>query len=153
MKPKTATSQTQVAALMPELRGHSLEQASISLTTILPEQFYTPAKDSHERWTGERSLMFAVLQEAVQSYLKYGHSTTQRGRRLFAETKAWFQNTDVDYVFSFESICVHLQLDPAYLRRGLEALILRSHSHPPLSRTTYRRTAVEKQRNRVSQVA
>ena len=54
---------------------------------LLPEQFYTPAQESHERWTGERGLMLAVLEEAVQSYLKYRNSTTRRGRRLFNRSR------------------------------------------------------------------
>ena len=111
---------------------------------LLPEQFYTPAQESHERWTGERGLMLAVLEEAVHSYLKYRNATTRRGRRLFAETQAWFWSDDQEYLFAFENICTYLQLDPNYVRRGLEgtAQLRLPRSNPQAAQLTYRHTTV-----------
>ena len=108
-----------LASILPEVSSD--ERAGI-VGEVLPEQFYTPAQESHERWTGERGLMLAVLEEAVHSYLKYRNSTTRRGRRLFAETQAWFWSDDQEYLFAFENICTYLQLDPNYVRRGLEGI-------------------------------
>ena len=111
---------------------------------LLPEQFFTPARESHERWTGERGLMLAVLEEAVHSYLKYRNSTTRRGRRLFAEAQAWFWSDDQEYLFAFENICTYLQLDPNYVRRGLEgtAQLRLLRSNPGAAQLTCRHTAV-----------
>jgi len=111
---------------------------------VLPEQFYTPAQESHERWTGERGLMLAVLEEAVHSYLKYRNATTRRGRRLFAETQAWFWSDDQEYLFAFENICTYLQLDPNYVRRGLEgtAQLRLPRSNPQAAQLTCRHTTV-----------
>jgi len=97
--------------------------------------------------------MLAVLQEAVMSYLKYAPSTTHRGKRLFAETKAWFWSNDQHYLFSFETICGHLQLDPDYIRRGLEKRLRPERPLSSLSRITYRRAAVTSTRGRLAQAA
>jgi hypothetical protein len=65
-------------------------------------------------------LMFAVLQEAVHTYLTYRDVRTRRGRRLFEETRAWFWSRESSWLYAFESICQYLHLDPSYIRRGLE---------------------------------
>jgi hypothetical protein len=153
MKNATSMTKADVRTFTPTLPEVFSEKGSEILGAVLPEQFYIPAKESHERWNGARGLMLAVLQEAVQSYLKYGHSTTQRGRRLFVETRAWFWNDDLDYLFSFESVCAYLQLDPAYIRRGLEAQIQRQRSRPPLARVAYRRATVSVYRSRLARAA
>jgi hypothetical protein len=153
MKTPEAMTKNNVSSFVPVLRAMSTDRSPEIFGAVLPEQFCTPAQESHERWTGERGLMLAVLEEAVQSYLKYGHSTTHRGQRLFAETKAWFWSRDLDYLFSFGSICAYLQLDPAYIRRGLEAQIRHQRSRPPLARVTYRRAAVSGYRGRLAQAA
>lgn len=86
---------------------------------ILPNQFFTPAHESHLNWTGERLPMLAVLQETVHAYHRYAASKTHRGRRLFSDACSWFWSQERDYLYSFESICLHLQIDPSYVRKGL----------------------------------
>lgn len=86
---------------------------------MLPAQFFTSGHESHGNWTGERLLLLAVLQEAVHTYLRYCRSRTRRGQRLFAEVQAWFSSTEHHYLYSFVSICEHLDLDPDCLRRGV----------------------------------
>lgn len=94
--------------------------ASIVDELVLPEQFFSVAAESASRWSGERRLLFAVLQDAVESFLRHRHATSQRSKRLFGEDKEWFWTKDRDDVFSFESICGHLNLDPDYIRMGLK---------------------------------
>lgn len=86
---------------------------------VFPEQFFTRAVESASHWTGERRLLLAVLQEAVDSFLRHRNATTRRGKRLFREDKEWFWAKDRDELLSFESICGHLNLDPDYIRLGL----------------------------------
>jgi len=86
---------------------------------ILPEQIFRPGGESHAVWTGERRLLLAVLEVAVHSFFRYRDSRTRRGRRLFAETMAWFASGDQDWLYSFETICRHLDLDAEYIRGGL----------------------------------
>jgi len=85
---------------------------------FLPEQFFT-ANHSPSMWTGERKLMFAVLQDAVACWFRYRHTRTDYGREIFREIRDWFWNTDQEWLFGFESICSHLDLNAEYFRRKL----------------------------------
>jgi hypothetical protein len=96
---------------------------------VLPEQFFSGAAESASRWSGERRLLFAVLQDAVESFLRHQHATSRRSKRLFGEDKEWFWTKDCYDLFSFESICVHLSLDPDYIRMGLKRA-LQVHANP-----------------------
>jgi AraC-like DNA-binding protein len=69
--------------------------------------------------TGEQRLAAAVLQHAVDDYLKYAPATDRRGRRLFADARRWVESGKKADPYSFEAICDHLGLDAGYLRRGL----------------------------------
>jgi len=93
---------------------------SWSEETLTPEQFFPLAKDSAAVWSGERKLLLAVLQDAVESFRRYRKDPTRRGRRLFREAHEWFWSTDRQWLCSFESICDHLHLDANYIRRGLK---------------------------------
>ena len=87
---------------------------------ITPEQFFTPAKDTALAWSGERKLLFAVLQDAVDSFFRYRNDLTTRGRRLFCETHEWFWSMDRSWLFSFVNICDQLYIEADYVRRGLK---------------------------------
>ena len=67
----------------------------------------------------EKALMFAVLMEAVETYQRFGFSTSPSEQKLLGEAKAWFWDEEVDRIFSFRSICGVIGLEPVYLRRGL----------------------------------
>jgi hypothetical protein len=67
----------------------------------------------------ERRLVLAILEEAVRSYQRYAFANNRRGRRLFWETCEWFAEREQPWVFSFESICHALDLDPENIRQGL----------------------------------
>lgn len=86
---------------------------------IVPCQFFSHVNDSPLFWTGERRLLFAVLQDAVNSFLRYRNDQTARGKRLFREEQEWLWSTDRDSLCTFENICAHLDLEPDVLRRGL----------------------------------
>lgn len=68
---------------------------------------------------GEKRLMLAMLENATEDFQKYLLANDRRGKELFHSAQQWFMETDSPSFFSFENICEHLQLDPAYLRRGL----------------------------------
>jgi hypothetical protein len=65
--------------------------------------------------------MIAILEDAVGIYRKHAGAHDARGRELFAETEEWIESPDGSWIFSFESICHVLGLEPGYLRRGLRA--------------------------------
>ena len=93
---------------------------SWSVEQLLPEQYFVPAWESAAAWTGERWLLCAVLQEAVHTFLTYRDARTARRQRLFREAQEWFWSEDGDWLYAFKSICLHLHLDPDYIRRGLQ---------------------------------
>ncbi len=99
--------------------GHLPSWAEEVLT---PEQFFPPAADSLKHWTGERRLLFAILQDAVDHFFRYRHARTTRGKRLFRETRDWFWSKERNWLCSFESICAHLSLDADYIRMGLKRI-------------------------------
>jgi hypothetical protein len=109
----------------------------LGASTLLPEQFFSPGTQSFAIWTGERRLLLAVLEDAVNSLLKYRVAQSRRGRRLFAETLDWFWSREQRWLYSFESICRHLNLDADYIRGGLSRIIMQDETvveHPPVRR-------------------
>jgi hypothetical protein len=84
---------------------------------ILPEQFFSPLSALKH---GVNALLSAILTDAVTCFKKHSNATTQRGRRLSQETEEWFFRDEPEWPFSFISICDALNLDPDYIRRGLQ---------------------------------
>ena len=68
----------------------------------------------------ECRLLWAVLQDAMETYMKNASAANRRGRRLFAEVEQWIGEEDPTRLCSFVSICHVLELDPGYLRAGLQ---------------------------------
>jgi hypothetical protein len=66
---------------------------------------------------GERLLMLAVLEDAVECYRTHRRALTPYARRLFEETRKWLDSTDRSALFSFETICDALEIHPDYIRR------------------------------------
>ena len=67
---------------------------------------------------GEKGLMLAVLESAIEDSQKYVLATDKKGKALFDAAEAWILETDSPSFFSFNNICDHLELDPDYIRRG-----------------------------------
>ena len=67
----------------------------------------------------EKSLMLAILEDAVRSYQENLLSQQKRAKKLFADAAEWIAETGSAWMFSFESVCDALGLNPAYVRRGL----------------------------------
>jgi hypothetical protein len=67
---------------------------------------------------GERRLMLAVLERAVDDFRTYADIPTARGRWLFREVSAWFGSPEAG-PFDFEGICQATGLDPDFIRKGL----------------------------------
>jgi hypothetical protein len=67
----------------------------------------------------EARLMLAVLDDAIAALARTrrGMSTTDRQERV--ELEAWFSSDDRSSLFSFETICAVLDLDPQALRKGI----------------------------------
>jgi hypothetical protein len=92
--------------------------------TLLPSQYFDRFR-RRGQLGGERRLMLAVLEDAVDMYRK--HCGTQgRNRALFLDAEAWIDDDDRTWMFSFLNLCDVLDLDGEYLRRGLHALKARA---------------------------
>jgi hypothetical protein len=85
---------------------------------LLPAQFYAAFR-SGSAVRGEKRLMLAVLQDALDCFQKYAFSKDGQGRQLFSEADEWIACEDRDWYFSFENICETLDMNPDYLRRGV----------------------------------
>lgn len=86
---------------------------------LLPAQFYAAFRGG-SAVRGEKRLMLAVLQDALDCYQKYAFAKDGHGRQLFADADEWITCEDRDWYFSFENICETLEINPAYLRRGVQ---------------------------------
>jgi hypothetical protein len=93
---------------------------------ILPSQFFATVRRDALHKRGEYRLLVAVLEDAITCYQKYALSIHKRDRRAFEEAEQWIMNEPAaparkdECSFSFEQICGVLDLDPAYLRGGLQ---------------------------------
>jgi hypothetical protein len=86
--------------------------------TTLAEQYF----DNLRRKTAlepEKRLMLAILEDAIDSFQDNLLAQTRKAKMRFDEAQEWILERDRDWVFSFESICEELGLDPRYLRQGL----------------------------------
>ena len=68
---------------------------------------------------GEKMLMLAVLENAIEDFQRCVRANDQKGKELFQEAEEWFLAADNESLFSFENICEFLRLDASYLRQGL----------------------------------
>jgi len=64
-------------------------------------------------------LLWAIMENGIEEYMRYAPATSQRGKRLFHEAEDWIMHDDLTWLCSFVSICHVLGLDPNYLRTGL----------------------------------
>jgi len=101
---------------------------------LLPAQFYAAFRGG-SAVRGEKRLMLAVLQDALDCFQKYAFAKDSHGRQLFADASDWIGCEDRDWYFSFENICETLEINPAYLRQGVQqwrqhAVQLDGHQHP-----------------------
>jgi hypothetical protein len=67
----------------------------------------------------ERSLMLAVLEDAITCLEKYAPFGPRGNQRLYDEARDWILSDDCDWLFSFNNVCEAVGLHAGYLRRGL----------------------------------
>lgn len=69
----------------------------------------------------ERELFAAILYDAIQVLIHARPNGRGDEARRYREAVWWIESSDDDYLFSFESVCEALGIDPRYLREGLRA--------------------------------
>ena len=70
----------------------------------------------------ERRLMSAILWEAFHSLQRPTAARIASGDPLRREILDWFHTDQLDYVFSFRSICAYLEIDPVRIRAQVEVV-------------------------------
>jgi hypothetical protein len=88
---------------------------------MTPQQYYDQFSRA-ERLDGEWRLLFAVLEDAVRCYITAARSGRSADRRALEEVKEWVDARGDRDLFSFDSICRVLDLEPDRLRRQLASL-------------------------------
>ena len=78
-----------------------------------------PAIVDRIRLQPECRLLWAVLENAIETYMKYATATSRRGQRLFREADEWIGKDETTWLCSFVNICQVLGMDPDYVRGGL----------------------------------
>jgi len=83
------------------------------------QQQYFDAMQRSEHLEPEKALLQAILEDAVHCYRKYATARDRAGREKFREAEEWLMGGGSGWIFSFDSVCELLGLDPQYVRRGL----------------------------------
>jgi len=78
---------------------------------------------------GEKRLMLAILENATEDFQKYALATDKRHLQLFQDAEEWIFDSEDHSLFSFASICEHLQLDPEHMRQGIRRWKAANENH------------------------
>lgn len=103
------------------MKVQSVADAGASLfqpDSLLPAQFFAALKQRSQA-CGERRLMAAILEDAIDCFQKYLWAKDNRSRNLRLEAENWFLAEDDSWPFSFINVCHALDLEPGFIRRGL----------------------------------
>ena len=90
---------------------------------LLPVQYYERIAGGRTP-SGEFRLFFAILEDALRCYVRARNCTSAVKRAEFNDAWEWFHTRGTPHVFSFESICAFLDLNPDWLRARLESLTI-----------------------------
>ena len=85
-------------------------------------QQYVDTFRRSEHLDPEKSLLAAILEDAIQEYRKYSKAVDADGKRRFGEVDEWIGHAGTDWIFSFDNICELLGLDPHSVRRRLRKI-------------------------------
>jgi len=101
----------------------SFNSSADVLQRVSGGRFNVPVADddlrARSRMPAEYGLVEAVLREAIREYQKFAGQRGRRGSRLFREVHEWFLQDDPQWDFSFINVCQILDLEPTYIRTGL----------------------------------
>ena len=67
----------------------------------------------------ESRLMLAVLDDAIQCFLRFRNTKKRKEQKVFQATKDWILNKESDRIFSFENVCEVVEIDPDCVRAAL----------------------------------
>ena len=99
-------------------RGREAEREAVVPAAALPEQFYGSRRQNYQV-RGEMALIQFVLEDAINCFQKQFSAPRFRDYRIARKAEQWFFTEDYQWRFSFVNICSVLNIDPEYIRRGL----------------------------------
>ena len=86
---------------------------------ILPSHFYEGRGYSIEATAPIRRLILAMLRDALACIASRASSRRFAARKTAREALAWIEDTNDREIFSFNSVCDSLGIDPDALRKSL----------------------------------
>jgi hypothetical protein len=86
--------------------------------TLLPAQYFNRLRRASSL-EPEKTLMLAVLEDAINCFKDNLSAESVNKKLLFDEAEEWILDTSTDWVFSFENICEAFELNPQYVRQAL----------------------------------
>lgn len=111
---------------MPEQKRKSrtvcVEDPAITMVepdTMTPSQFFERIF-AESSLVPEKRLMLAVLEDAIASFQRNFIQARSTSEGDDCEVEGWLDSDDMSWPFSFASICQALDMEPEYLRRGLQ---------------------------------
>jgi hypothetical protein len=75
--------------------------------------------------------MVAILEDAIDVYLKHRGAVLRDKRTLYLRARRWFASEDRSFVFSFLRVSEALGLDPQLIRKALREARDRSSTTAP----------------------
>ena len=100
---------------------------------LLPSQYNDLARSGRSVSAGEYRLLWAVLEDAISTYLANRDCSTRNQRREFEEVCNWLHATQnpLQDLFTFASICEVFDIEADLLLKALESL---SNDDSPIQR-------------------
>src|SRR5215813_10036050 len=96
-----------------ELDGHSFHVGHIRAAK--PKDFFGPQRFR----CPETRLMLAVLDDAIQCFLRFRNTKKRKEQKVFQATKDWILSGESEWIFSFENVCEVVEIDPDCIRAAL----------------------------------
>jgi hypothetical protein len=114
------------------IKGHPRNKARLSSSseTLQRSSLLLPLLAQLHYQQGEKRLMLAVLMDAVGCIERYYEGRRTQSWPAFHAARRWVLDRDRTWLFSFENICLALDLDPDRIRSCLFAPLLPSQRSP-----------------------
>ncbi|MCE2485601.1 MAG: hypothetical protein J4F42_08825 [Desulfurellaceae bacterium] len=87
-------------------------------SVLVPVQFFAGLRHKAPA-EGERRLMLAILEDAIECFQKHLWATDRKHRQLHDAAELWFLADEPGWLFSFVNICAAFEIHPSSLRQGL----------------------------------
>jgi hypothetical protein len=90
---------------------------------VLPSQYNDLFGRRSVYRDGEYRLLFAILEDAIKTYLANKRCANPAQKKRFEETRGWFESARESNagLFGFQSICELLEIEPARLLESLKS--------------------------------